>query len=252
MTILKDTALPRDERLSSIEGILFDKDGTLLDFDDSWGPVNREVALLASGGDAALASTLLRACGMDPETGHIVPDSLLAAGNTREIAAGFVSAGSLLDVEWLVPRIDAMFAGAAEKSVPVTDLAELFATLSRRGLRLGIASSDNELSIRRTAERFSLTPYVDFIAGYDSGHGVKPQPGMVLGFCAATGLDPARVAVVGDNNHDLHMGRNAGVGLKIAVLSGTGSRDSLSACCDIMVDDVSHLPGLFSVQAGEV
>ena len=31
-----------------IAGILFDKDGTLLDFDASWGPVNREVALMAA------------------------------------------------------------------------------------------------------------------------------------------------------------------------------------------------------------
>lgn len=235
------------ERLASIGGILFDKDGTLLDFDDSWGPVNREVGLLAANGDSVLAAELLRSCGMDPETGHIVPDSLLAAGNTREIAEGFVAAGSPLTVDWLVPRIDAMFAGAAEKSVPVTDLAALFSALSGRGLRLGIASSDNELSIRRIAERFGIMPYVDFIAGYDSGHGVKPQPGMVLGFCQATGLDPSRVAVVGDNNHDLHMGRNAGVALKIAVLSGTGSKDSLAACCDLMLDDVSHIPGLFSV-----
>jgi len=229
---------------AGISGILFDKDGTLLDFDDSWGPVNREVALMAAGGDPALAARLLAVAGMDAETGAIVPDSLLAAGNTAEIAEGFASAGAALTVEELVPRIDAMFAGAAEHSVSVTDLAALFATLKQHGLKLGIASSDNERSIRRTVERFGLTDYVDFVAGYDSGHGVKPQPGMVLGFCSATGLDPATVAVVGDNNHDLHMGRAAGAGLKVAVLSGTGSRQSLSECCDLMIDDVSHLPEL--------
>lgn len=233
------------EQFAAIGGILFDKDGTLLDFDESWGPVNRKVALMASGEDAALAAALLRACGMEPDSGHITPDSLLAAGNTREIAAGFVAAGSPYSVDWLVPRIDAMFAGAAEESVPVTDLAALFSTLHGHGLKLGIASSDNELSIRRIVERFGLGVYVDFIAGYDSGHGTKPQPGMVLGFCQTTGLDPARVAVVGDNNHDLHMGHNAGAGLKIGVLSGTGSRESLAAHSDLMLDDVSHLPGFF-------
>jgi phosphoglycolate phosphatase len=226
---------------SQIAGILFDKDGTLLDFDASWEPVNRQVSLVAAGGDAELADRLLAACGMDPISGHIVPDSLFAAGNTREIAEGLIGAGAPFDPETLVPLIDDLFAGAAEMSVPVTELQPLFARLRQRGLRLGIASSDNERSIRVTVRRFGIDHYVDFVAGYDSGHGAKPGPGMVLGFCAETGLAPHQVAVVGDSNHDLHMGRNAGAGLKVAVLSGTGSRQSLEEACDIILNDITEL-----------
>lgn len=226
---------------SQIAGILFDKDGTLLDFDASWEPVNRQVSLVAAGGDAELADRLLAACGMDPISGHIVPDSLFAAGNTREIAEGLIGAGAPFDPETLVPLIDDLFAGAAEMSVPVTELQPLFARLRQRGLRLGIASSDNERSIRVTVRRFGIDDYVDFVAGYDSGHGAKPGPGMVLGFCAETGLAPHQVAVVGDSNHDLHMGRNAGAGLKVAVLSGTGSRQSLEEACDIILNDITEL-----------
>ena len=64
---------------------------------------------------------------------------------------------------------------------------------------------------------------------------------MVLGFCAATGLDPHEVAVVGDNNHDLHMGRSAGVGLTVAVLTGTGSQQSLAAASDHCLNDITEL-----------
>lgn len=35
---------------SPIKGILFDKDGTLLDYDESWLPVNRELARIAAQG----------------------------------------------------------------------------------------------------------------------------------------------------------------------------------------------------------
>lgn len=231
---------------SEIAGILFDKDGTLLDFDASWAPVNRKVALIAAAGDAALADSLLRACGMDPVTGRLVPDSLLAAGNTREIAEGLIAAGAQHELDALVPLIDDLFAGAAELSVPVTELAPLFARLRERGLRLGIASSDNERSIRVAVRRFGIDDYVDFVAGYDSGHGSKPGPGMVLGFCAETGLKPHQVAVVGDNNHDLHMGRNAGAGLKVAVLSGTGSRQSLEEACDVLLNDITELEAVLN------
>lgn len=226
---------------AEIAGILFDKDGTLLDFDASWGPVNRMVALIAAHGDEALADRLLIACGMDPVTGTIVPDSLFASANTREIAEGMIAAGAVVPFETLVPKIDDCFAEAARLSVPITELEPLFARLHGRGLRLGIASSDNERSIRIAAERFGILPYLDFIAGYDSGHGSKPHAGMVLGFCAATGLAPAEVAVVGDNNHDLHMGMNAGAGLKVGVLSGTGSRETLTEHADAVLADITAL-----------
>ncbi|MGV1801758.1 HAD family hydrolase [Agrobacterium vitis] len=224
-----------------IGGILFDKDGTLLDYDASWAPVNRQLALMAADGDQMLADQLLGACGMDPESGYVVPDSLLAAGNAREIAEGLAKAGSPFDADYLTEALDAIFANAAELSVPVTDLGALFAKLRQRGLKIGIASSDNERSIRAIVHRFGLESHVDFIAGYDSGFGCKPEPGMVHGFCQATGLVPANVAVVGDNNHDLLMGRNAGAGLSIAVLTGTGSRLTLEAGSDFCLNDITEL-----------
>lgn len=234
---------------SPISGILFDKDGTLLDYARTWLPVNRELALFAAQGDGVLAGRLLSACGMDPVSGYVVPDSLLAAGNTVEIATGFVEAGSPLSVAALTEQLDAMSADAARHAVPVTDLESFFRDLKEKGYRLGVASSDNERSIRETADRFGFAPYLDYVAGYDSGFGVKPEPGMVLGFCMATGLDPQEVAVVGDNNHDLHMGRSAGAGLTIAVLTGTGSRLSLSEASDYCLNDITELLPLLPAAA---
>jgi len=232
------------EKFADIAGILFDKDGTLLRYDESWGPVNREAARIAAAGDAALEPRLLFSGGMDPVSGHTRADSLLAAGNAAEIAAGFVSAGSPFEVAELTRLLDELFVRSAEFSVPVADLAGLFARLKSRGFKLGVASSDSEEAIRQTAIRFGFVGHLDFIAGYDSGHGVKPEAGMVLGFCRAVGLDPARIAMVGDNNHDMNMGATAGVGLKVAVLTGTGSRETLSAAADICLDDITMLEGL--------
>ncbi|TDK37509.1 HAD family hydrolase [Rhizobium deserti] len=232
-----------------IAGILFDKDGTLLRYDESWGPVNREAARVAAAGNESLEAQLLFAAGMDPVSGHTRPDSLLAAGNAAEIAAGFVSAGSPLGVLELTQLLDALFVRATEYAVPVTDLGGLFGRLKARGFKLGVASSDNEQSIRQTAMRFGFIDYLDFIAGYDSGHGVKPGPGMLLAFCRAGGLDPSHVAMVGDNNHDMHMGQAAGAGLKVAVLTGTGSRETLAAAADLCLDDITLLEALLPQKA---
>jgi len=241
---MNSETLEKPDVLGQIAGILFDKDGTLLRYDESWGPVNREAARIAAAGNAELEPQLLFSGGMDPVSGHTRADSLLAAGNAAEIAAGFVSAGSPLAVGELTRLLDELFIRSADYSVPVTDLAGLFARLKARGLKLGVASSDNEAAIRQTAIRFGFIDHLDFIAGYDSGHGVKPTAGMVLGFCHATGLEPAQVAMVGDNNHDMHMGANAGVGLKVAVLTGTGSPETLSAASDLCIDDITGLETL--------
>lgn len=240
---MSDVKAPRPGRVdaAAIAGIVFDKDGTLLDFDESWAPVNRKLALLAAEGDIELAHRMLQACGMDPLSGHIRADSLFAVANTSEIATALVATGSPIPLDRLIPELDRLFAEASDMSVPITDLAVLFGDLKAAGLKLGIASSDNERSIRNIVARFGLGDLVDYVAGYDSGHGVKPGPGMVLGFCQATGLDPSQVAVVGDSNHDMHMGLNAGAGLAIAVLSGTGSHASLEDAADHCLKDVTEL-----------
>jgi phosphoglycolate phosphatase len=225
-----------------IRGILFDKDGTLVDFAATWEPLYRAAAMTAAGGDEAFASRLLVLGGADASGGSVVADSLLAAATTREIAEAWVEAGSRWTVPDLTAALDAQFqSGALATMVPVTDLHALFGRLKARGLHLGIASSDSAAGIGALVERFGLGPFVDFVAGWDSGHGAKPEPGMALAFAAATGLAPAEVAVIGDNRHDMAMGAAAGVGLRIGVLTGTGTRATLAAAAHRVLPSIEGL-----------
>lgn len=230
--------------LAQISAVLFDKDGTLIGYDASWGPINLEIGRIASGGDPILAQKLLEICGLDTKTNTVRPDSLLAAGTAAEIAQGLIENGAIGNVDELTVQLDELFTQAAGDSVPVTDLKAYFSRLKDRGYRVGIASSDNEASIRELARRFEFDHLLDFVAGYDSGHGGKPGPGMVLGFCRALGIEPQSVAVVGDNNHDLHMAKSAGAGLRIGVLTGTGSKASLSADAHFCLESIVALEDL--------
>ncbi|MDP9835336.1 phosphoglycolate phosphatase [Neorhizobium huautlense] len=229
---------------SVIKAILFDKDGTLLRYDESWGPVNREAARIAAAGDAVLEAKLLDVGGMDDVSGHTRADSLFAAGSAADIARGLVAAGSKLDTDDLTLKLDALFLRAADYSVPAAELAGFFGRLKARGFKLGVASSDNEAAIRATADRFDFAQYLDFVAGYDSGHGVKPEPGMLLAFARAVGFEPRQVAMVGDNKHDMHVGLSAGAGLKIAVLTGTGTTETLSPLADLVLADITLIEDL--------
>lgn len=224
-----------------LRGLLFDKDGTLLDFHASWRPVNDIAIRFAAGGDRALEAKLRAVGGLHPLTGLAQPNTLLAAGSTREIAAAFIAAGSRFMLADLIIEIDRIFRAGAQTAVPVLELAPYFARLKRSGFQLGIASSDSEAAIRATAERFAFAHLIDFIAGYDSGHGAKPAPGMVLAFARAVGLAASEIAVIGDNLHDMEMARRAGAGLRIAVLTGTGVAEELSAESDLCLASIGEL-----------
>lgn len=233
--------------LPPIEGLLFDKDGTLLDYAASWPPINLDAGLLAADGDIELAARLLRLAGADPASGDAKADTLLAAGNTAELAQAWRAAGSPLPQAELARRLDQLFQSAVMRMVPVCDLAALFGRLRGRGLKLGIASSDSAIAVTATAAHFGLGETLAFACGYDSGHGAKPGPGMALAFCAATGLAPGRIAVIGDNRHDMEMGRSAGAGLRIAVLTGTGTRATLGPHCDLCLASIAGIEqALFS------
>ena len=56
----------------AISALLFDKDGTIIDYWLTWVPINREVALFAAGGDDELAVELLRDGGYDSATMRIL------------------------------------------------------------------------------------------------------------------------------------------------------------------------------------
>lgn len=232
-----------------IRAVLFDKDGTLLDYQRTWTPINREVALLAAGGDAALAETLLAIGGQDPRTGHVEPGSALAAGTHEEIAAAFAAHLGAATPPGLADSIASIFAtSGARHAVLVADAVSTLERLARDGFVMGVASNDTWAGIRTSLGRHrGVLEHFVFLAGCDSGFGAKPEPGMVHAFAAATSIPAGAIAVIGDSQHDLEMARRAGAGLKIGVCGGTTPYQGLAGQADTVLDVLSELPALLSL-----
>ena len=228
----------------AIRAILFDKDGTLIDYRRTFVPINREVALYAAGGDPLLAAELLGRNGQDPETGLIEAGSVLAAGSIGDIAKAFAAQLGHNTPGDLESGIERLFSAGGARSLLIEGVADTIAELRSRGFLLGVASNDSERGLAASLGAHGILGLFDFAAGCDAGFGGKPDPRMALGFCRAVGVAPREIAVIGDAVHDLAMARSAGAGLAIGVLSGTSARADLADLADLILDSVNDMPRL--------
>jgi phosphoglycolate phosphatase len=234
----------------AIRGILFDKDGTLIDYERTWVPINREAALFAAQGDKDLADHLLRLGGHDPATDRVTPGTALAAGDFNDIVQAFAAHPRVAATSELTAGIERIFVrGGAQNSALISGVRETIEELKRRGFRLGLATNDSIGGLEASLTPHGILECFDFAAGCDSGHGAKPGPGMALAFCEAVGIAPAEAAMVGDAVHDLVMGRAAGFALNIGVVSGTSGREDLEDLADLILASVNDMPALAEFQA---
>lgn len=238
---------------STLRGVLFDKDGTLIDFHRSWMPLYRKAAAMLAGvsGRPEIAEQLLTDAGYDAALDRCHPASLLAAGTNEEIARQWSRQAGADDAA-TVERVLSMFTlEAPTLSVPVDNLHDALRRLEARGLILGVATMDSLDSANATLARHGIDRHFGFVCGYDSGHGVKPERGMVDAFCAHAGLMPAEILLVGDTPHDLQMGRAASVGRVVGVLTGSSPRDALTPLADAVIESIAELEALLDGWEGE-
>jgi phosphoglycolate phosphatase len=231
----------------SIKGILFDKDGTLVDFHATWFAVGDMLALEAAGGDRTRADRLLEEAGYDFAAAKFRADSVFAAGTNADIVALWYPDADKAGRDVLTSYFDNFTAElGADKSVPLPGSREAIAALHAAGYRLGVATNDSTRGARKTLITLGIAEMFDAAYGYDAVPNPKPAPDTIIAFAKLTGLKPAEIAMVGDNRHDLEMARAAGAGLAIGVLSGTGTRETLDDIADVVLDSIAELPGFLA------
>ena len=228
-----------------IRGVLFDKDGTLFDFGATWNSWAAVMLLDLAGADQGRAASLGARMGYDYAAGAFDPTSAVIAGTPEDIVKLLLPGVPELSAEDLVHRINA--AAARAPQVEAVPLGPLIKLLRAQGLKLGVATNDAETPARAHLGGVGQEQAFDFIAGYDSGYGGKPAPGMCLGFAKAVKLDPAEVIMVGDSTHDLEAGRAAGM-RTIAVLTGMAQAAELAPLAHVVLPHIGHLPDWIASQ----
>lgn len=229
----------RSSHSPGIRGIVFDKDGTLFDFHATWSTWCDGLIRGLCGPDPAEATRLARRLEFDLDARRFGPSSPMIAGTMEELIDAVREV--LPATEEAPLRRMVLESTAATHQIEVTPLVPLLDRLLAAGLTLGLATNDSEVPARAHLERAGILDRFAFVAGYDSGHGAKPEAGQLAAFCALTGIPAAACAMVGDSTHDLDSARAAGM-TAVAVLTGLATRDDLAPHADVVLDDISALP----------
>jgi phosphoglycolate phosphatase-like HAD superfamily hydrolase len=234
--------------LDNLKLVVFDKDGALIDFHAMWGGWIVDLARrLEAAAGRAVAARLFEAVRFDAATGRVDPGGPLAIASMAELRA---LTAELLRADGLPPaRAEAAAEQAwfipdpAALARPLADLPALFGALRARGMSIAVATTDDRAPTLATLAALGVAALVDALACGDDGYPIKPAPDAILAVCKQLGISPAQAAMVGDTAADMRMGRAAGVGLAVGVLSGVGSADLLGPLADLLLPSVADLIG---------
>jgi phosphoglycolate phosphatase-like HAD superfamily hydrolase len=225
--------------------VIFDKDGTLIDFSAMWGGWIAEVGRrLEAFTGRPISGPLFRVMKYDPVMGHVsdgplagtTMDSIRARTVQVAIDSGLAADAAEAAVEraWHLPDPVAL-------ACPLTDLPTLFGKFHAIGAKVAVATIDDRAPTRATLAGLGVAEMIDALVCADDGIAIKPAPDMIFAICARLGLSPAQAAMVGDSTQDLRMGRTAGVGVNVGVCSGVTPAEALRPHADFVLNSIDEL-----------
>jgi phosphoglycolate phosphatase len=230
--------------------VIFDKDGTLIDFDSIWGrwaelSVER---LAAEAGDSGLEDELYAILGYDRQARRTRAESPLASAGTAQLATIAAAVLYRHGAAWTDAEDRAQQAFVDHGDLPLADLIRpagdvrgLLSGLQAAGVYVAVITTDHREATEEALEVLGVSHLVDSLVSGDDPVPSKPAPDAVLVTCDRLGVELARTAVVGDTMADLLMAERAGVGLRAAVLTGPGSQDRLQAHSDVLLRSIDEI-----------
>jgi len=230
--------------------IVFDKDGTLLDDQKTWGPVIARGAETYSHLFPGGAAGMYQMLGYDAVANTFSKDSLFMTASNPEICAKLAKEvseemGNAYG-EWMSNLTPEEVSGH-----PVLPLRDMFLEIRGAGVKVAVLTNDN----RRLCECFlrgeGVLDLVDTMVCGDDGLPAKPSGEPALSICQRLGVEPSEAAIVGDSSRDVHCGLNAGFSQVVGVSSGCSSTDDLLAAgAHVVFPTIADVPAYLGLRSG--
>ncbi|SKW02910.1 phosphoglycolate phosphatase [Mycobacteroides abscessus subsp. massiliense] len=89
-------------------------------------------------------------------------------------------------------------------------------------------TSDSKRGVEQFLEYTQFDHYFDIVISTEADAVEKPNPEVLNPLFYRYDIEPENVAIIGDTANDIQTGINAKLGLKVAVLTGVGLKESFT------------------------
>lgn len=241
-----------------IAGILFDKDGTLIDFYKVWQAATEPVIeriFQTYKIESSHENRKAVLTGLGIEDGKIDPNGALAWKTYPMIAEDLTPIlqklvhHAVICKEELIVQLSTCYEEETSKNcdptASITDLLKLMRTLAEKKIRIGIATTDTYNATIRCLKGLKILEYFSFFSMDQMPVPMPVKPdGTILRLAAEYWkVEPQEILVVGDTPNDMRFAHNGGA-IAVGVLSGTGKEQDLLPVADHIIESVDALPQL--------
>ncbi len=195
-----------------IKGIAFDKDGTLMKYNDFWMPVSKAAIksiLEKHGIEEDLTDDLMQSLDVDNEI-----SGMFYSGTYADYAKAFNKTFRKKGYKVSVSRSevsDAFSENISEgKIVPICDnMQKIFSDIKEEGIKTAVVTTDNPQITERCLKELGIYEYIDRIYADDGVHPTKPNPYYMKCFCKEFGFKTSEVMMVGDSLLDMEFAKKS-------------------------------------------
>jgi phosphoglycolate phosphatase len=225
-------------RIPGVKGVIFDKDGTIIDSHLYWGEIIRRRAAavsdkLRAGPD--LTAELIFSMGYDAASGRLRPEGPIALKSRTEVikaVTGCVAAEGFAltetETEGIFSRVHGDFLGKMDAYIkPLPGAGRILSALKAAGVPCVLVTSDSAASSSEILGLLGLSDSFVAVLGRESTPEQKEsgRPAMVA--AELLGLPPADLICVGDAPVDVLMAGQAGLRGAVAVATGQIAEEEL-------------------------
>ena len=241
----------------NVKAIIFDKDGTLIDFDAFWVAVSVKAigdVLAQCGADRALLTAILEAFGV--RDGVTDLNGVLCKGTYEqmgEIVYRILREGgcelSCDEVVRLVLDAYNRNSDAGEVKPTCPELADVLADLKERGIKLAVVTTDNRRITDLCLAKLGIAELFDHIYTDDGDAPTKPDPACAVDFCRRVGVEKTKdtVVMVGDTMTDVRFAQNSGI-TAVALARSEQSRAVLAPHADAVITAMTDLKAAIGLE----